>query len=177
MTFGIPIDSFPITLEGTQKKANHLKWIAKRKIKESIMVLHPGAIFYGIDLPTRNDVLFGKGKPYQQHSGNLRLRSLVELRIAEYSMAKKSEKSMHIRDVVQVIKNTSDRFLKEDIYGWWVEVSDSEAREKVSKTFTSIQASGRSLSTEMPSPTNMASRKDANRIRVHGQMGCFGFCE
>jgi hypothetical protein len=42
--------------------------------------------FHGIDLPGQDDVLLGKGKPIQNHPGNIRIRLWVDiiLHLEEY---------------------------------------------------------------------------------------------
>jgi hypothetical protein len=139
MTFGLPVGLIPMTSEGELKIANHLKWIKKRKVKETVDTSF--GFFDKVDMPNRNDVLVGKGKPFQQLPGNVRLRHLVELRLADYTVARKSEKTNFTREMVQTIKDSSVRFLKKDHDGWWEEVADEDAREKVSKTFGSTRVS------------------------------------
>jgi hypothetical protein len=138
MTFGFPVTVFPMTSGGELKVANHLKWIKKRKVKDKMLTSF--GVFDKVDMPNPNDVLVGKGKPCQQHSGNLRLRHLVELRLADYTVVRKSEKQNFTREIVQTIKKSSGRFLKRDCDGWWEEVPDEDAREKVSKIFGSTRA-------------------------------------
>jgi hypothetical protein len=61
MTFGMPVPFIPVTDAGDVKATNHMKWIAKQRIKESFLKrVQP---FAGIDLPSNNDVLVGRGKP------------------------------------------------------------------------------------------------------------------
>ena len=84
-------------------------------------------------------VLFGRGKPYQGHSGNIRLHKVVDLYKARYSQARRHEKTEIAEEIVQFIKSSTGdskqqgRFLKKvDNEEAWVEVSDSVARDKVS---------------------------------------------
>lgn len=60
LSFGIPVDSLPITYNGEIKFAQHTKWIARRKMKDRELQLH--GTFDGIELPSRMDVLFGRGR-------------------------------------------------------------------------------------------------------------------
>eukprot|EP00980_Cylindrotheca_fusiformis_P029036 scaffold22701_cov123-Cylindrotheca_fusiformis.AAC.15 len=89
-----------------------------------------------IQQPTEFDVLFGRGKPYQDHPGNLRLHSIVNVYKKSYSQARRHEKTALAEEVVAIIKNNgknSGRFLKRsDSQGCWKEVSDNAARAKVS---------------------------------------------
>jgi hypothetical protein len=166
MTFGVPVDTFPITSRGELKTGNHHKWIAKRQVKESHVLL--GKIFDRIDFPAVNDVLVGKGKPFQQHPGNIHLRSSVDHHLKEYALSKKVDKAGLIWKVVHSVKATSGGFLKKDRDGWWVEVTEEEAREKVAKIFTSAKAATKN---QQPLPAA------PKRQRIHDERSCFGFCE
>ncbi|KAL3936225.1 MAG: hypothetical protein SGBAC_008409 [Bacillariaceae sp.] len=84
--------------------------------------------------PTEYDVLFGRGKPFQDHPGNLRLHSIVNVYKANYTQARRHEKTSIAEDVVKIIKNDgkhAGRFLKQ-VDGKWEAVSDMDARAKVS---------------------------------------------
>mmetsp|Transcript_70003 Transcript_70003/g.196167 ORF Transcript_70003/g.196167 Transcript_70003/m.196167 type:complete len:342 (-) Transcript_70003:243-1268(-) len=115
------------------KKTNHNRWIARRKIKESS--LQQTGSFSGIDLPNRQDVLIGKGKPIQDHVGNMKFRGIIEEHMAEYIETKRGEKAVVINKVLDAVLASSARFLAKDEQGWWNEVSSKEARDKVSKAF------------------------------------------
>jgi len=86
--------------------------------------------------PTQFDVLFGRGKPYQGHAGNIRLHKVVDLYKTRYSKARRHEKTEIAEEIVQFVKNggaKAGRFLKRlEGEESWVEVSDSIARDKVS---------------------------------------------
>lgn len=88
--------------------------------------------------PSQFDVLFGRGKPYQGHAGNIRLHKIVDLYKPRYTQARRHEKTEIAEEIVQFIKtpttnNKHGRFLKRvENEEAWVEVSDSVARDKVS---------------------------------------------
>jgi hypothetical protein len=93
-------------------------------------------VFYGVDLPSRNDVLMGKGRPNQQHPGNVHLRMLVEDCIDEYQAAHGLvDKSDIVHKVCLMIKDRSGRFLQKDDDGWWRESTYADAVAKVRKLF------------------------------------------
>jgi hypothetical protein len=89
-----------------------------------------------IQQPTQYDVLFGRGKPYQGHKGNIRLHKVVDLYKPRYSQARRHEKTEIAEEIVQFVKVSGEkagRFLKRaEGDEAWVEVSDSIARDKVS---------------------------------------------
>ena len=59
MTFGCPVHSFPVGLDGKLKRKAHLEFIRMRHQQESRVGLPR------IVLPTHDDVLFGRGKGYK----------------------------------------------------------------------------------------------------------------
>ena len=138
MTFGVPVHALPITEEGVVNIANHSKWIVKRQVKEAAL-LSAGA-FDGIDLPGPNDVLRGRGKPYQQHTGAQNMRYLVDLHLVQYNKAPMGSKTMIAHKIVGAIKQRSGRFLKRDANGWWFEVSDEDAIDRVCAMFRTSRA-------------------------------------
>ena len=155
----------PVTLDGELKVSNHLKWIIKRRVKD--LAVRTTGHFNKIDLPGRDDVLVGKGKPFQDHRGNVVLRQLVELRLEEYNAARKGDKTTFTRDVVQLVKG---RFVKKDKDGWWEEVSEAYAREKVVRVFGSLRM--KSKTAPLQEPVFVRSRME-KRARVSSS-GCCG---
>lgn len=135
MTFGIPVKDFPVNTQGQLKNAKHKGWVERQRQKENYLQSHevlPGAV----DLPIKYDVLLGKGMPCQEHAGNKRLHELVATRYEEYNSAKRDKKTEIAEELVQLVKQSSGRFLKRDeASGMWVEVPVKEAREKVCHGF------------------------------------------
>ena len=87
-----------------------------------------------IIVPGRLDVLFGRGKPIQEHYGNLRYHALLDNYQSAYEQAKKFEKMEIAQRTVEQVHSYSGRFLKQE-GAVWVVVEDSVAREKVSHAF------------------------------------------
>jgi hypothetical protein len=170
MTFGIPVECLPLTDEGALKAANQMKWIAKRKIKES--KLKRSEEFHGIDLPGTNDILVGRGKPIGGHLGNVQLRRLVDHYLDEYEHATKQEKTLIATRIVNETKKYPTRFLKRNPDGWWVEVPDEVARTKVSTCFRSARSSKMAMQSQLP---QFAESGDSKRLRIHArsQPSCF----
>jgi hypothetical protein len=133
------VQFLPITYNGELKTANHSKWIAKRRIKDS--VLKRQCEFNGIDLPGVNDVLVGRGKPFRDHLGNVLLRHMIEKQIDEYTRATSvTGKAAIAGDIMREIQKEGV-FLKRNTDGWWVVVSDKEAEDKVRHAFRSLSSS------------------------------------
>jgi hypothetical protein len=133
MTFGVPVEALPVTYEGELKTGSHLKWLSRRLAKET--QIQKTGRFSGIDLPGIKDVLLGRGKPVQDHRGNILMRTLVSTFLDQYKSALKRDKILVASKVVVETKRCGGRFLKRSSDGWWSEVSDEAARDKVSMTF------------------------------------------
>eukprot|EP00980_Cylindrotheca_fusiformis_P009273 scaffold2026_cov78-Cylindrotheca_fusiformis.AAC.8 len=87
-----------------------------------------------IHVPSQYDVLFGKGSPVQNHSGNRKFRELVSRHEEEYEKAKKGEKIGLAQKVVDAVYASSGMFLKPE-GNIWLSVDNNVAREKVSTAF------------------------------------------
>jgi hypothetical protein len=95
-----------------------------------------GAVVISFITPCRLDVLFGKGRAYREHAGNVRANNLVAMALPKYEQACKYEKTDMARLIVNMINESHGRFLKFDENGGcWVEVEDDVAREKISHIF------------------------------------------
>lgn len=140
MPFGIPVDQFPLTTQGAIKNNNQIKWVAKRKHKEQTTVTPVGWRDPRIDLPTHKDILLGKGKPIQDHYGNMHFRFLIDEHLDEHLQSSLTEKVALTWRLVKQVKDSSGRFLKKADGGWWIEATDSEARDKVAFTFSNSLA-------------------------------------
>ena len=88
-----------------------------------------------ISKPSSFDVLFGRGKPYQGHEGNIRLHKIVNVHKERYLKSRRDDKFAIAEEIVQYIKQGGDgsdgskskkqrgRFLKRvDGEEYWVEV-------------------------------------------------------
>lgn len=149
LSFGLPTKSLPVTYEGELKVSSHLKWIQRRHFRDKAYYeacrLGQEFSFNGVDLPWPRDVLLGRGKTVQEHFGNAYLRSIaVAPLIEKYKNAVKSDKNSVGMEVVKSTKDEGGRFLKRyndgggEHNGWWREVDDSEALDKVCKTFRAV---------------------------------------
>jgi hypothetical protein len=156
MTFGIPVEQLPVTHDGELRLTGHNKWLARRqKIEAAVLqqdalsatfetVLSSpsskalgggqGLVFI-VDLPSRYDVLLGRGKPYQEHSGNNILRELIASQFEEYDRAARGAKTAIAERVVVLVKESGGRFLQKNNDGLWVQASGKLARDKVSHGF------------------------------------------
>ena len=89
----------------------------------------------GIRTPNPFDILMGKGKNIQNFTGNARLRHLVDMYLQKYNRSDRKQKVEIIDMVKNAIYESNARFLQDAGNGCWDEVSDDDARIKVSKLF------------------------------------------
>ena len=96
-----------------------------------------------IHVPFSMDVLVGKGIPFQNHPGNIRLRELVSDHMKQYDKAGKLEKRTIAMEIIDRIKQSGGLFLKQDVGNQWSRVNDEAATLKVLATFRSYRQSQR----------------------------------
>lgn len=129
MTFGIPDQVLPLTAEGEPKTKYHRQWLKSRRHQED-----SSSSDTIIVVPCRFDILSGRGKPIQEHFGNLRFHALLDYYQQAYERSKKFDKMEIAQRILQTVHDYSGRFLKQEGAGWSV-VDDLVAREKVSHAF------------------------------------------
>lgn len=129
MTFGIPVDSVPLSTDGELKRKNHLDFLKMRQ-RHELVVGAPRIV-----LPTHRDVLFGRGKPFREHLGNIMLYDMIDDKLGYYENASTKQKTEAITEMVDAVKAAGGRFLKQDDFGCWMVVDAKMAKEKVSNTF------------------------------------------
>lgn len=133
MTYGIPHHLIPISADGRLDNKHILQMI---EMKQNLADFVKGS---GVDknlkmttLPSNTDILLGRGRPIQEHPGNVRLHTIVDELLPRYDKMSKTEKTELANKVVQSLKPGC--FLSQEC-GVWTEVSDDVAREKVSHLF------------------------------------------
>jgi hypothetical protein len=133
MTFGIPVQLFPVSENGELLRQNHLEWIEARRTVENKNIKEAAVL-----LPRSQDILCGKGAGLQNHMGNVRLRVVMESHFAEYDSLDRKEKTTLSSRIVQDMKSKGSRFLKRTD-GVWEEVPNDVARSKVSHFFRNLR--------------------------------------
>eukprot|EP00980_Cylindrotheca_fusiformis_P006080 scaffold1308_cov93-Cylindrotheca_fusiformis.AAC.5 len=135
MPFGIPVDEYPFTSKGSVNLENHGKWMEQRRKKEAYLSKYP-PIEGAVVLPSNYDVLWGRGKLILRHPGNHLLHELVDAYFDQYNQLSKTGRTNLADQIVAVVHGFSGRFMKMDNEsGMWVEVSEQDAREKVTHRF------------------------------------------
>jgi hypothetical protein len=142
MGFGIVKEALPFDVDGTvnlEGFSKYMKRIEEKELREQV----------GEDrilTPLSNDVLLGRGRPYQEFPGNLRLAEIIDEYRETYQSESKLQKTAMSNKVVTIIKDSGGRFLKKKggsdhgkigivVAEEWVEVVDDVARDKVSHGF------------------------------------------
>jgi hypothetical protein len=138
-TFGIPDKCLPVTDDGEPKIKSHRAWVKSRKQQEDRGRLGVAPNDRIVVVPGRVDVLLGRGKPIQEHFGNLRYHILLDHYQDAYEGAKKFEKMQIAQRIVSLVHEYNGRFLRQEGAGW-CEVDDSAARDKVSHAFRTRRA-------------------------------------
>lgn len=174
MTFGIPVESLPITAGLMPKYENHKRWMARRISRDAFLSEGFGVAssainkhFDGIDFPGPNDVLLGRGKPFTTYTGNVRLRNLVELHRSLYDKLKRrGEKAKLAESIVEMIRRDSEpkgRFLKiHEKHGWWIVANMDESIEKVAQAFRTARSASVPSSTKISVDRNNKNRSSGN---------------
>jgi hypothetical protein len=137
-TFGIPIDVSPMQPDGRWSTEYHLEWLHAQRVheEESAQKESTRAGASAI-IPRRFDVLLGKSSRARMSTGTQRALHLVDMHSEHYENVGKSEKTKVAESIVSMIHESNGRFLKqqEDKKGYWIEVEDLVARQKIAHWF------------------------------------------
>jgi hypothetical protein len=160
--FGIPQWILPVDENGNLKVADFARRLDdQRRAQADEKLVQRMSRANCIDYPSPRDVLMGKGKPYQDFSGNLRLWELIEDNRRLHQTSAKVNKTVLTHTIVNLVHQEKGRFLKRDEssssggglqVGCWQEVDDVTARKKVSHAFRSKQPKGAVQMDEDASP-------------------------
>lgn len=90
-------------------------------------------------VPCQTDVLLGRGKPIQNHPGNMRLSLIVETLLKHYEeSSRRHEKTQLAEETVNKMNKAGVRFLSKTD-GLWMVATKQAARERVSSTFRTVR--------------------------------------
>ena len=136
LTFGIGVSNLPINEDGSLNLDLHTRFIRERRIKEEWEKEKERSTNGPILYPSRNDVLLGRGKPYQSFPGNLELARVVDSYQLQYTKAtERLEKHCIAAMIVKIVQDSGGRFMKRTSDGWKVEDDQVACCKKVSHTF------------------------------------------
>jgi hypothetical protein len=146
MTFGIPTKVLPVTDQGEVDWQHHYDWISSReRIEATKLVARVEQTTPSdetnedrcIDVPRPSDVLMGREKLGQSHTGNTRYQFLIgEYQESYDACEKRIDKTIIASAIVLKVKEYGGRFLrrKEGETNWY-EADDWVVREKVTTAF------------------------------------------
>jgi hypothetical protein len=118
---------------------------------------------YTVIQPGEFDILCGRGRSFQDHSGNRVLRQVVELHMERFKTAKRSHKAPIASEIVAAFKANGNHFLKQDDASeCWEEINKEDAKEKVSHCFRSRSKILLSSRTSFCSPGNFQHQLDTS---------------
>lgn len=95
----------------------------------------PGSVLTttGTLQPTDKDIVFGRGKKYQDHEGNIRMRECINKYKKLYNALKRFQKQALVDNIYQKLVEDGARFLRKDeATDTWVLVERELATQKVS---------------------------------------------
>lgn len=91
--------------------------------------------------PNNHDVLFGRGKPFQNHPGNRKMLGLIDRFKRQYNESPRDQKRPIVEEIIGILSSDGGRFLRrynDDVSStWWTVVSQQIAFDKVSHAFRS----------------------------------------
>ena len=100
-------------------------------------MMNNAIITEGIEIPTSNDVLLGRGAAINNHTGNINFREIVKDKQGRYvTSITNIQKQIIAMEILQHIEslNPPGRFIKQDIKtGLWHDVGAEKARKKISQ--------------------------------------------
>ena len=137
MSFGVPEEAVPLTSSFKVKLKNHQDFLAMKMKADEMLAADPSLMPESLVLlPSKKDVLLGKGKPIQFSVGNLRLMTIIDGYLLSYnSKSSNIEKTALTVEIVRIMKASGVRFLSKEKTGVWTDVPDDVARDKVSHMF------------------------------------------
>lgn len=135
-TFGIPTKFTPVDDNGTVLSSDFADFIEARKAKESLQKGSTNNSDSIIECPGKFDILLGRGRPFQQHTGNLRLGTILDMNQKWYETADHGSKWIVSAAIVKLVQASGGRFLsRAEGETCWEVVEVEIAREKVAHRF------------------------------------------
>ena len=149
---GIPIDTFPVDINGNIRDDIFYAWFYKYRraqIENRVPVDHVGQVTAAnlyvpsavkpSAKPTENDILLGRGLVTQSWPGNIKFREFLEKFSSEYDNLPRKERKKRTIELTQELCAKRIRFFEPTGPGEWAEIDFSEARKKVSQHFRTIR--------------------------------------
>jgi hypothetical protein len=137
LTFGIQANMIPLDDNNQLKLGDFTKHMeARQRLEAEAEAL--SLIQTTIPFPSPFDILLGRGRPYQDYTGNQWLHTFITAHYERFQDAgsRYGHKIEICSELIQMIRESGGRFLKrsKDENGWQV-VSDQVIKEKISHAF------------------------------------------
>lgn len=168
--YGIAVDELPLVQNSGEIQSEFFKkHLEERKKLEEARKAEIGDT---IMFPLKNDVLLGRGRPYQDFPGNVKMADIIDTYRGEYQAGKKLEKTALSAKVVKIVQDDlGGRFLRkkeDDASGIWVQVTDYAAREKVSHGFRTKPRKGNATKQDVSPDSGFMERSPRLNTRNDG---------
>lgn len=123
-------------LASTESLTSHEMGLAKRRGARNSNSSTPVDLDANALVDVKNeDVLFGRGKVFFFHPGNVYFRRLCADQLERYrSASSRLVKVSVIQEIINSIQGTGGRFLKRNSSGEWLETTSETAKEKTGHT-------------------------------------------
>ncbi|CAJ1970319.1 unnamed protein product [Cylindrotheca closterium] len=166
-TFGINSVLLVVSQSGEKKTEKHRELMKVIKSIEVAKLLTPEKLT--VLVPSATDVLLGRGKPIQNHPGNIRLGLIAESQLEEYDeIANRLDKTKLAEMTMAKMKDAGVRFLSRDDNGFWELAAERLARERVSSTFRTVRdrlkVSRRSTKAPSPADSTVARKRSLETL-------------
>ncbi|CAJ1955755.1 unnamed protein product [Cylindrotheca closterium] len=133
---GIPMDTFPVDIDGNIRDDIFYVWFHKHQLEQNIAstVSEAKSLRTKEDealAPTKTDVLLGRGRVTQSWPGNIKCREFLEKHRSEYDKLPRNERKKKAMELTQELGAKGVRFFEQTEPGEWVEIDFFEATKKV----------------------------------------------
>lgn len=179
LSYGIPVDTIPITDTGTVKTKHFIQWIKSRQMIEAAAKQSDTTAY--IDSPLSTDVVFRNGTSTMSHPGNVKFRDLIATHFPEHSQATSAQQKSAVswKVVDQVLKN--GRFLQWDkrMACWTPMTNKKEIRTKVAlnlRDFKKLIGAANNLQTFSSSTHKFEDQDGRQKRRRTGGVDSDGGC-
>jgi len=117
--------------------------------------------------PTAKDIVFGRGKKYQDHEGNKRMRQCVNEYKQLYNALKRFQKQTLVETIYDKLVEGGARFLRKDeATNTWVLVERELATQKVSHALRCKKHLGKQSSVQKLKKSASPARKDSSSSTI-----------
>mmetsp|Transcript_22570 Transcript_22570/g.62952 ORF Transcript_22570/g.62952 Transcript_22570/m.62952 type:complete len:186 (-) Transcript_22570:4-561(-) len=143
-SYGIPTKLLQLDLDGNPDQDKMMAYLQRTQDVEAAFYKEYEEALPSQDcihFPSAKDVVLGRGRPFQSHTGNIRFMEFLESRKSEYdAISSRSDKTSFSTARVQELKDQGVRFLKRDDGTglFWTQVTNTAARQKIAMSLRNL---------------------------------------